>query len=249
LKEREFKLTKYPVLRNAPIIEAIIDIRVKISSDFDVTRIDGIYRKISSEYPERQQLRLIESRFDEGSVTVSAPKLRGYRYSSSDKKQILQARIDGFTFSRLKPYIMWENIRDEARKLWKLYRDITSPEAITRVAVRYINNLNIPMPIKDFGEYLTAPPIVPEPLPQGITSFLNRVVIHEPSLDAHAIITQALEQVAGDVAPVILDIDVFILRPEGIEENKAWETLEKLRDFKNEIFFSSITDKLKEMFR
>ncbi len=243
-------MTGYPTLKNAPIIEAIIDIRVKLSSDFDVTRIDGIYREISSEYPERQELRLIESRFhEEGAVTVSAPKLRGYRYSSSDKKQILQASIYGFTFSRLKPYIMWKHIREEAHRLWELYRDITTPEAITRVAVRYINNLSIPLPIKDFGEYLTAPPIVPEPLPQGITSFLNRVVIHEPSLDAHAIITQALEQVEGDVAPVILDIDVFVLRPEGIEENKAWEALEKLRDFKNEIFFSSITNKLKEMFK
>ncbi len=246
---KELKLTGYPTLKNAPIIEAIIDIRAKLSSDFDVTRIDGIYREISSEYPERQELRLIESQFQEEAVTVSAPKLRGYRYSSSDKKQILQASIDGFTFSRLKPYIRWEHIREEAHRLWELYRDITTPEAITRVAVRYINNLNIPLPIKDFGEYLTAPPIVPEPLPQGITSFLNRVVIHEPSLDVHAIITQALEQVAEDVAPVILDIDVFVLRPEGIEENKAWETLEKLRDFKNEIFFSSITNKLKEMFK
>ncbi len=242
-------MTEYPILKNAPIIEAIIDIHVKLSSNFDVTRIDSIYNSISANYPERQELRIIESHFNRGSVTVSAPKLMGYRYTSSDKKQIFQARVDGFTFSRLKPYIKWDHIRDEARRLWELYRNITSPEAITRVAVRYINNLNIPMPIKDFSEYLTAPPTVPDALPQGVTSFLNRVIIHEPLLDAYAIITQAMDQVIGDVAPVILDIDVFVLRPEGIEENQAWEILEKLRDFKNKIFFSSITEKLKEMYK
>ena len=156
--------------------------------------------------------------------------------------------MDGFTFSRLHPYIKWEELRNEAHRLWLLYKDITCPDSITRVALRYINNLNIPLPIRDFDAYLTAPPIVPEGLPQGVSSFLTRVVIHEPSIGANAIITQALEQVVGEVAPVILDIDVFKLRPEGIEEKDAWDTLEKLRHFKNKIFFKSITNKLKEMF-
>ncbi len=105
------------------------------------------------------------------------------------------------------------------------------------------------MPIRDFGDYLTAPPLVPEGLPQGVSSFLTRVVIHEPSVGANAIIIQALEQVSTDVAPVILDIDVFKLQPEGVEEKEAWDIIEKLRHFKNQIFFQSITDKLKEMYK
>jgi uncharacterized protein (TIGR04255 family) len=103
--------------------------------------------------------------------------------------------------------------------------------------------------MKDFSDYLTAPPVVPDGLPQGVSSFLTRVVIHEPSTGANAVITQALEPVGGEVAPVILDIDVFKLRPEGIEENDAWDTIEKLRHFKNQIFFQSITEKLKEMYK
>ena len=161
----------------------------------------------------------------------------------------MQARLDGFTFSRLHPYVKWEELRDEAYRLWQLYKDMTSPESITRVAVRYINNLNIPMPIKDFDDYLTAPPTVPEGLPQGVSSFLTRTVIHEPSFGANAIITQALEQVDTDVAPVILDIDVFKLESKGIVEKDAWKIMEKLRHFKNKVFFSSITDDLKERYK
>ena len=52
----------------------------------------------------------------------------------------------------------------------------------------------------------------------------------------------------GELAPIILDIDVFKLRPEGIEEKDAWDTIEKLRHLKNQIFFKSITNKLKEMY-
>lgn len=245
-------MTKYPILKKAPITEALIDIRLKLPTAFDVAKIDSIYKSISDRYPEKQELRQIEAQIDikkKESVKTSATKVTGYRYISPDGKQILQARLDGFTVSRLKPYIRWEQLRDEAFRLWKLYRDITSPERITRVAVRYINNLNIPMPIRDFGEYLTAPPIVPPELPQGVSSFLTRVVIHEPSIGANAIITQALDQIVTDVAPIILDIDVFKSQSDGIEEEDTWEIIEKLRHFKNKIFFTSITDKLKEMYK
>ncbi len=242
----------YPILKNAPITEALIDIRVKLPSDFDVKNISAIYESIKNQYPEKQERIQSKVKFEpkaEEIVKASKLVIDGYRYVSSDKKQIMQARLDGFTVSRLYPYIKWEELRDEAFRLWQLYKDITSPESITRVAVRYINNLNIPMPIGDFSEYLTAPPTVPEGLSQGVSSFLARIVMHEPSFGANAIITQALEQIVTDKVPIILDIDVFKLQPEGIEEKDAWEIIEKLRHFKNKVFFSSITDNLKEMYK
>ncbi len=245
-------LEEYPILKKAPITEALIDIRVKLPSDFDVKNISSIYESIKNQYPETQERKISKVKLEpkaEEILKSSRPEIDGYRYFSSDKKQIVQARLDGFTFSRLHPYIKWEELRDEAHRLWQLYKNITYPESITRVAVRYINNLNIPMPIRDFSDYLTAPPTVPEGLPQVVSSFLTRVVIHESSVGANAIITQALEQIVTDVAPIILDIDVFKLEPKGIEQKDAWEIIEKLRHFKNKVFFSSITDNLKEMYK
>ncbi len=245
-------MKKYPILKHAPITEALIDIRVKLPSGFDVKKLDSIYEEIKEEYPEKQEQKISEVKLEpkaEGLVKSSGTKINGYRYISSDKKQILQARIDGFTFSRLHPYIQWKDLRDEAFKLWELYKSITVPESIIRVAVRYINNLNIPMPIKDFADYLTAPPTVPDELPQQISSFLTRVVMHEPSIGATAIIMQALDQIVTDTAPIILDIDAFKFQAEGIEEKDALDIIEKLRDFKNKVFFNSITDSLKEIYK
>ena len=245
-------MAEYQILRRAPITEALIDIRVKLTPDLDVRQIESIYESIKPDYPQKQEQRLsqveVEQKPGEGLIK-SSTKINGYRYISSDKKRIAQARLDGFTFSRLHPYTTWEDLRSEAYKLWLLYKQVTTPELITRVALRYINNLNIPMPIKDFSDFLTAPPQVPEELPQGVSSFITRVVIHEPTIGTNAIITQALEQIATDVVPIILDIDVFKLQSEGIEEKEAWDTIEKLRNFKNQIFFKSITNKLKEMYK
>lgn len=245
-------MEEYQVLKKAPITEALIDIRVKLQPEIDVKDIDSIHEPIKKEYPEKQDQRMSQIQFElkagEDLVKPVSTKIIGYRYISSDKKQIFQARLDGFTFSRLHPYTNWEELRNEAHRLWLLYKEITRPDLITRVALRYINNLNISLPMRDFSDYLTAPPVVPEGLPQGVSSFLTRIVIHEPSIGANAIITQALEPVVGEVAPVILDIDVFKLRPEGMEEKEAWDAIEKLRHFKNQIFFKSITHKLKEMY-
>jgi uncharacterized protein (TIGR04255 family) len=243
-------LEQYPILRNAPITEALIDIRVKLPPQSDVKKIDSMHDLIKNQYPKKQEQRMSEIKVElkPGEETAKQlTKINGFRFLSSDEKQIVQARMDGFTFNKLFPYTKWEDLRNEARRLWLIYREIACPDLVTRVALRYINNLKIPMPIKDFDEYLVSPPGVPEELPQGVSSFLSRVVIHEPSVEANAIITQALESVVGEVVPIILDIDVFKLRPEGIEEDGIWSTLENLRIFKNRIFFASITKKLKEM--
>ena len=247
-------MEEYQILKKAPITEALIDIRVKLPSELDVKKIDSIHESIKEQYPEKQEQKVPEVKVElkPGEELIKQlTKINGYRYISSDKKQIVQARLDGFTFSRLHPYTKWEELRNEAHRLWLLYKGITSPDSIVRVALRYINNLNIPLPIRDFGDYLTAPPIVPEELPQGVSSFLTRVIIYEPSIGANAIITQALESIVSETAPVpvILDIDVFKLRPEGIEEREVWDIIEKLRHFKNRIFFKSITNKLKENYQ
>ena len=126
-------LENYPILTNAPITEALIDIRVKLPSDFDVKNISAIYESIKDQYPEKQERIKSEVKIEpkaEEKVKASKLIIDGYRYVSSDKKQIMQARLDGFTVSRLHPYIKWEELRDEALRLWQLYKDITLSQGL-----------------------------------------------------------------------------------------------------------------------
>lgn len=246
-------MAEYPILKNAPIAEALIDIRVKIKEGLGIEQLEAIHSLISEKYPEKKKQHRWESKFEfkegESPISTAIDTAFGYSFSSVDGKQIFQAKLDGFTFNRLKPYETWEVFRDEARKLWKIYTETTAPEII-RVAARYINRIEIPLPINDFSEYLTAAPIIPEGMPQEVGSFFTRVVIHDREIDCAGILTQALEQVnIPDILPIILDIDVFKQRTEGISEEEVWETLEKLRHLKNKIFFKSITKKTVELFK
>jgi uncharacterized protein (TIGR04255 family) len=74
---------------------------------------------------------------------------RGFRFERADARRVMQTKLDGFSYSALAPYDEWEGFRPEAKHLWKLYRDICHPIRVTRVAVRYINRIDIPLKNSD----------------------------------------------------------------------------------------------------
>lgn len=77
-----------------------------------------------------------------------------------------------------------------------------------------------------------------------------RLEIPNPDIEATAIITQTMDKpTRSPKLPLILDIDV--IKNTDYVENlaKMWEDFENLRDFKNDIFFNSITEKTKELFK
>lgn len=77
-----------------------------------------------------------------------------------------------------------------------------------------------------------------------------QIVIQNPEIQATAIITQTMEKPAENKRlPLILDIDVFKETVYVDNKEEIWNDFEKLRIFKNEIFFNSITEKTKELFK
>jgi uncharacterized protein (TIGR04255 family) len=240
-------------LEKAPIVEALIDIRVKLPSEVDIIKLESMGGLISRQYPKKKKRIRFEGKIDfkEGKLPEheDTSQIDGYIYASEDERYIVQTRLDGFTVSRLKPYETWENLRDEAYRLWEIYVKTVSPEIITRVALRYINRLELPLSMGDLDEYLTSPPIIPKNLPQEICSFLTRVVIPEESIGAFAIITRAFESVVNNIVPIILDIDVFKKSEFEVDKKDAWEVIDTLREFKNKIFFEFITEKTKELYK
>ena len=50
-------------------------------------------------------------------------------------------------------------------------------------------------------------------------------------------------------APIVLDIDVYIARQFEPQAQEFWHSLDQLREFKNTVFFESITEKSMELFQ
>lgn len=241
-------------LKRAPITEALIDFRVQLGNDFPVQRFEEVARRIKPDYPTEGKIRMFQAKIDMGVAAVK-PDLKhgeiGVLVKSPDERTQVQFRTDGFTLNRLDPYTSWEEIYPETIRLWHLYAEVVNPLLVVRLAARYINKLNLPLPMADLRDYLMAPPRVPEGLPQALRAYLTRLIIHDPSVGHSAIVTQSFEPnpVDPEHATVLVDIDAFrevSLKP--VEQGEIDRVLSQLHDFKNEIFFRSITQKASELF-
>lgn len=246
---------RWPHLPRTPITEAIIDLRVEPRSDLGLAALKALHELVAEEYPKVDATQKVKGTLEmRGGVAfrqeLSNEGVIGYFFRSADDRRIFQARRDGFTFNRLEPYTTWEELSAEALRLWGLYLRAASPSRVTRVAIRYINDLRLPFPLSNFADYLKAPPRVPPGLPQVIQSFVTRVVVPDPDRNASTILTLVLEPGArvGRV-PLVLDIDVFTTWTGTVDSQDIWNHLEVLRTIKNEAFFGSLTKKAIELYR
>lgn len=247
-------MSQWQHLPKAPITEALIDIRVEVPDGTEVQSLSAFREEVCGDYPTCRERRkwhgqLVFRKTEAPAVQAAAEGPDGYLLTSKDGNQIVQARLDGFTFSRLKPYETWERLRGSARRLWKPYCHAAKPAAITRIAVRYVNRLELPIPIKDFREWtLTAPEIAPD-LPQDLAGFFMRLNLSFEDPKGFVNITQTIEPGEYDeCVPLIFDIDAFWPQRFDPDDEKAWHKLEDLRAIKNRVFFGSITDKMQERF-
>ena len=246
---------RFPNLTRAPIHEALIDLQVELPPATTIETLAKIQARVAEGYPTIQTRFKVEGKFQflpgpSIAFDSAGPGPDGMIFISADERQIFQARLDGFTFSRLKPYKNWGHLFGEARRLWAIYHEEIRPIHVRRVASRFINRLEFPLPVRDFGDYLTALPPIPPRLPQERISFLSRLTIAEPSIEGRAVITQALEGFpTGKSVGVVLDIDVFLEKQFAPEAEELWDLVARFQRVKNRLFFESITEKCVEMFQ
>lgn len=246
-------LPRYPHLARAPIVEAVIDWRATLREGFDIALFGAAQEQIQSEYQLVDEQREFQQRIEQR--PGAEPKqsfryigVRGYRFRSRDGLHIATFSRDGFSFSRLKPYTNWASVFNEAYRLWQIYASLAEPDEISRIAIRYINRMHLPVPLTDFARYLTAPPAVAAGLPL-VRSLLQRVVFYDPESDIATNVNQVMEAPEPSGLPLILDIDSFRaenMGPTGLDFAAEFGAL---REMKNRIFFATLTPTTIDMFK
>jgi uncharacterized protein (TIGR04255 family) len=249
-------MVDYETFKNPPITEAIVDIRVEFGSEFNSDHLQKICAEIKEQYPIVENKNIFQTTVQIASTgnspSSSTIEPHGFFCYSADKTTIIQNRIDGFTFNKLKPYENWEKIKNESKSKWDIYSKITQPVKILRIALRYINQIEIPLPIRDFKDYFKTTPEIAPTLPQALSQFYMQLVIPDnEDTGATAIINQTFKYIASDKKLFyIFDIDAQKNLNITVEcFDVIWNEFEKLRKFKNRIFHESLTNEAKELFR
>lgn len=245
------------IYKQAPITEALLDVRFTLPNEFSIESFEKLHNSIKDDYPIKQLNTKnefsIEIKNNQTAKQEAREIIHGYWFKSADGKKILQFNRDGFTFNKLKPYDNWGSFSSEAMKYLKEYIKISNPINITRLAVRYINRLDIPLPVSDLSEYIKTVPEIADGAPQEMTEFFMRLVIPDTENSENiAIITETIDKKSmttmKTTLPIIFDIDVYRnvnIKPG--DSQKYEKILESLRAYKNTLFEKSTTEKMQKL--
>lgn len=240
---------------NPPIKEAVFDVKFVSEEEIDISLIESLYDILSVEYPKKEPIneQKIDFKIGQGDSEEnnfqSTIKPTGIRLTSIDGLQVLQLRKDGVTFSRLDPYCGWDNFSKEAERLLDIYIKTVKPNYISRLALRFVNFINIPEITFDVSDYFNTEPSLSKGIKADMRQFFMRQVIESKSDSLMSIINQTTQGYYEDGIKILFDIDVFkenINIAYGSQDYK--DLLKKLRDFRSEIFENSISDKTRKLF-
>ncbi len=242
---------RFPHLPNAPIVEAVIDIRGRAGAPWEESAIREKLKAELPDYPQasshrefRHEVKMVPGQ--EPQQTVIDLGWKGVRLQSTDKLHIAQFNRDGFVFSRLHPYESWEQLIREAMRLWKIHREIGRPSEVQRLGLRFINRILLPPKYVDFEDYLKAPPKPPDGLDLPFHGFFHNETLAVPGYPYAINIIRTIQQPQPpdhDRIGIILDNDVFTVGSFEFQQEILEHRLAEMRWLKNKAFFGIISQK------
>lgn len=237
-----------------PITEAVIEVRVNHVMSTD--DIEQVARPLGKVYPHKQiitnyGINLPDQPIGGESLVINSQP-RGLRLNSDDQTNIAIITQNSLTVARLAPYLGWDDLYDQFIKAWKSWKKVAKTKQISRIGVRYINRIDIPLKGEnkiELEDYLDFYPKVPELGNSPMAEYLIQVTQPLSALPWSAtIISTGLQSPLVNNISLLLDIDVFRTESIPMKNEDLWAMIAEARDIKNAVFQSCITQKTMELF-
>ncbi len=240
-------------LTNPPIVEALIELRFSPNNQVTLEQLENFAELESNRYPTRERIHAknveISAKYD------TYPS--GFRLKNIDENRIIACTIDRLVVTFKPPYISWPTLQKAAQTAFSNYSNHVSHGKLTRIGMRYINKIKIPLQSElDFEQYINTMPKMPkiEGIPETIQSFETLLVIPFQDIPSGAATVKQvlLPPETGrnqtKTLPFILDIDIFCELENNFKDSSIWTLFNKFHEKKNKLFFASLTEKTLEMY-
>ena len=244
-------------LLHPPIVEAVLDVDCDMPPAFDLAALEQTTREaFRDQYPKFHTQFLEEHRFEkkvDQPIQVFARRgIQAFQFLQEDEKQLVQVRMQGFSFNRLAPYTNLDDYLPEIERTWSLFIGLALPVQIRVVRLRYINRILLPLidGRVELEGYLKVGPRLPDEDRLRFAGFLNQytAVEMDTGLQVNVVLTSQLPE--SDKVPIIFDISVT--SSETAEpEDWAWllAKTQSLRRLKNRIFRNTLTEQCLNLFQ
>ncbi len=241
-------MRKWPELKNAPVQEAILDIKFTLPTEIAANAFENFIAEIITDFPTKKAKYHVQFsgtiELDKEDSYKSSKQADGFILNHSNGKEVMMIGANGFSYHVLEPYPAWPYMYDQAKKYWDLFAKYISNPIISRIGLRYINRMEFPFPsATGFSEYIALLPFIPEGIPQTINSFFLQLNIPNATNDLTAIVNETFEPPKDGFVKFYLDIDTFKPYMSNSSQLEFWNDFEFIRDFKNQIFFNAVTEK------
>ncbi len=247
------------ILKNPPIIEAILDIDCELSPKFELLGAleDSASKALAESYPTKtRQFMQSHQITKEGDgvpeVRAGAPIVQSIRFHDTNNAQLVQFRNTGFSFNRLRPYTSLDDYFDEIFRTWEIYKIVAVPLKIREIRLRFINRIMIPLENgrAKLDDYFVVGPSVPDDDRFLLASFLNQFTALDNVNSTWVDVVLVAQSTEESGLPVVLDTTCRSVGPIETDDNKQiLATIQALRESKNTVFWRSLTEKCLNLFQ
>lgn len=234
-----------------PIIEAVIELRFAATSSQPV--IEAAARRLRDDYLFSDQENVVQFKLEPMAQKAEPSTLwLGVKLSSMDRTDSVLFRQDAFICSRLAPYTGWDDFFARTVRAWEVWRKSAGYTALSRIGVRYVNRIDIPLgneTLVQTEDYLNIFPKSPDDLVTPMSGYAMQVT--RPLGVDDCVLTLNTATVPPPLigfASIVLDLDVFKETSLPQRDDEMWSLLTRMRGYKNRIFESCITDRARALF-
>src|SRR5258708_10209743 len=239
--------------KNPPIIEALCEIHFEPDASWDLDSIsNNLYEKVKGNYPKRFQLQLQTSQInidDSGTPKITEQLLPLVRFQRSDEQVLIQVAPNLLTVNHLKPYTSWEEFLPLIEMGVSSYRDVANPKSIHRIALRYINRIEISSKRISIEDYFEFRPFIGQKVLQDINAFSVGIqLLYEDARDVLNVQLTSINSETPNTIAMLLDLTYSLAKPGNIMLDKISEWVKVAHYHIEYAFEACISDHLRKLF-
>lgn len=240
--------------KRPPITEAVI--AVTFGDETDPRDLDKANGNFGRFYPHHQDVRnvnvrvFVPPRSGSGPDTTLHKDEMGHRRTSGDQTQIVILWPSLLLFSQLAPYPGWDDFFGRFCRDWELWKRVVGYRKISRVGVRYINRIDIPITgnVTHYEEVLKLYPHIPYELGSISAYGIQTQMPYAEIYGGITINSASMPSPLLNHSSFIFDQDIYTENNIPQNEDGLYKLLNQIHVKKNEVFEACIADRARELF-